>query len=636
MAVKRQKVPASQQPTAAPPRRFLVRAEWFAALLVLFATAWIVTEGDWDFYKTSGHLESFYDAQAESLLHGRIDVPAAAIEGEAFTRNGKHYGYFGPTPALFRLPLVLLFPGMNGHWSRWSMLLASILTLGALLLLLRSLEELAPLAKARSWLWLKPIFILAAGIGSTEFYINAESKVYQESIQWAATLAIVSAVCLLRYLIEHRTRWLAAACVTAFLAFFARVSSGVGPVFALAVLDGALLLPYTRVRTWFGLPEIPGPRRAIALLSATVLLTAALWAGLNYWKFGVALTSQPIALNQAYDATRVRNTKGELASFHNLPLTLSTYLAPSNIVFSHLFPWIYPVHIEREVLVARFPSAHFDVCEWFVSLPAGMPALFFAALGGSIVAFGGARWRLARLPLLGAIVGCGLVFLWGLLTYRYLHDLFPWLAIGAATALASVALLDRPALRRTLAAIFVAAAAYGIWVNLSLALLQQRVYAAPVDPEKRMAFVDLAAAGAESGVRGVLSSLTGWTGYRTVATAERAMHLRLEESDAGPWQVLRPAGPPPYSVTYVMDIPADGDYELSIRYASAESRPLALTINGVNAGVTCIGATGADSEAAQQWSPSGKMRLRRGPLSIGLSSNVAFPSVTFLRLTRLD
>jgi hypothetical protein len=47
-----------------------------------------------EFFPQAGFLESFYDAQAQSLLHGRIDVPPEAIATEAFMRNGKAYGYF--------------------------------------------------------------------------------------------------------------------------------------------------------------------------------------------------------------------------------------------------------------------------------------------------------------------------------------------------------------------------------------------------------------------------------------------------------------------------------------------------------------------------------------------------------------
>jgi hypothetical protein len=52
-------------------------------------------------------LSAFYDFQALSLMQGRLDVPAGAIGSEAFLFGGKSYGYFGPTPALLRLPFVI-------------------------------------------------------------------------------------------------------------------------------------------------------------------------------------------------------------------------------------------------------------------------------------------------------------------------------------------------------------------------------------------------------------------------------------------------------------------------------------------------------------------------------------------------
>src|SRR5215470_16076828 len=82
-------------------------------LVVLFCflvLCWFVTLGDWDFFPPAGMLEEFYDAQAQSLLEGHIDVPADAIGPEAFVHGGKSYGYFGPTPALLRLPLEMLMP----------------------------------------------------------------------------------------------------------------------------------------------------------------------------------------------------------------------------------------------------------------------------------------------------------------------------------------------------------------------------------------------------------------------------------------------------------------------------------------------------------------------------------------------
>src|SRR4051812_16255370 len=105
-----------------------VRPDWFIVAFLLAVLACVVTDGDWDLFSPSrpGKIEEFFDGQAQSLLHGRIDVPLSALRAERFVRNGKSYGYFGPTPALPRIALNLLLPGMYGRWSRFSMLLGSL------------------------------------------------------------------------------------------------------------------------------------------------------------------------------------------------------------------------------------------------------------------------------------------------------------------------------------------------------------------------------------------------------------------------------------------------------------------------------------------------------------------------------
>src|SRR4029077_18993727 len=86
-------------------------------LVALIVCAWFVTWGDWKFFEPEDFC-SFYDAQARSLIEGRLDVPAAAIGSEAFTFQGKTYGYFGIGPALLRIPLVIASPKLDGLWSR--------------------------------------------------------------------------------------------------------------------------------------------------------------------------------------------------------------------------------------------------------------------------------------------------------------------------------------------------------------------------------------------------------------------------------------------------------------------------------------------------------------------------------------
>jgi hypothetical protein len=616
-----------------------IRLEWIAAALVMVALCWMVTEGDWNFFGTTGRLEGVYEAQAESLLDGRIDVAPEGIGDEAFVRNGKSYAYFGPTPALFRIPLVLLAPGMNGKWSRLSMMFGSALMLGAIVLLVRRLEEMLPdVARSRLWRWCPAALVLTAGLGSTQIFICAESKVYQESIQWASTLSLASAVCLLTYLMRPRTSWLALACAAGFLAFFARVSSGAGPIAALALLDGALLLRNERVREWFGIPEIAERRRAIAMLTATVAVTAALWMGINYWKFGVLFASQPMALNLQYNAERLRNIKGELASIHNVPLTLSSYLSPANVLFTRQFPWVGLISIPRAKLAARFPKAHFDYADWFTSLPAGMPALFFAAIAGAVLCLlpRGRQWRLMRVPLLGAIAGCGLALCWGLLAYRYLHDFFPWLVLGTAVALTGLTQIELPDWRRGLTGLLAAAAVYSMWANFAFGLVHQRLRTIPIQLEKRLAFIDLAAATQADGLSGLVTYATHWRGYLPAARVVDFKGIFIAPSDRSDSPVTRSEGEPPYAAAYRMTAPEEGVYELAIRCASTEARPMLLGVNGKVVGLVCEMATGGEGDGLAVWSFGGRHKLRPGPVDIRLASNTPLPSMSCLRLVRVD
>lgn len=81
---------------------------------------------------TAGRLElapprpttDFYDIQAASLLDGRWDVPATRLGIEAFVVDGRAYMYFGPFPALVRMPVEAVSGALRGRLSQPSMILA--------------------------------------------------------------------------------------------------------------------------------------------------------------------------------------------------------------------------------------------------------------------------------------------------------------------------------------------------------------------------------------------------------------------------------------------------------------------------------------------------------------------------------
>ena len=175
-----------------------------AALACVLAFGWIVTFGTFKFVAEDS-FGSFYDHQAAAWLNGRWDVPEAALQGESFIVNGKVFGYFGPTPALFRLPLVALGVGFASTTRIW-MLLHFIACLGAAYALyLLALRWSEPRARANAWAAV--IFTVVVGMGSTLFFLSSRAYVYHEAILSGAAFALWSVFCALRFLQAPASRW---------------------------------------------------------------------------------------------------------------------------------------------------------------------------------------------------------------------------------------------------------------------------------------------------------------------------------------------------------------------------------------------------------------------------------------------
>jgi len=121
--------------------------------LVLSALIWIIATAGGRQIFIKEVLGDAFDSQAEHFLRGNVDVDAEAIRWEAMVVNGKARMYFGPFPALLRIPLNLIYPAGRGAWSRISGFLAGEIALFAFCALLAdALKTSALSARARNWL----------------------------------------------------------------------------------------------------------------------------------------------------------------------------------------------------------------------------------------------------------------------------------------------------------------------------------------------------------------------------------------------------------------------------------------------------------------------------------------------------
>ena len=120
--------------------------------LILSVVLWLFTmTGGKDIF-VQEVLGAAYDSQAEHFLRGDVGVDAAASAHESMIVNGKVRMYFGPFPALLRIPLNFIYSAGHGKWSRISGFCAGLIALFAFAGLVKTALRSSPLLpRARNW-----------------------------------------------------------------------------------------------------------------------------------------------------------------------------------------------------------------------------------------------------------------------------------------------------------------------------------------------------------------------------------------------------------------------------------------------------------------------------------------------------
>lgn len=414
-----------------------------AAALATLGFIWLVTYGSFLFH----HGEvfgAFYDYQAAAFLRGQLDVPEDAIGGEAFEARGKIYGYFGPTPALARLPLVLAGLGF-GLLSRLFMTLWFAGSLIAAYLIFQHARGLAAAGRTEpvppAGPFAAAVLVGNAGLGSTLFFLGSRSFMYHEAILAGIAFALWSAWCTLRHLEKPSGRWWIGALICGLLSLHARPPTG---LFALGCL-GLTVLPegwrLLRQRAAGWLRALARPAGiGIACLLALLSLNGLAW--LKFRTFDAA----PLRLSRPFtDPGRLERIDGK--SFHlvNLPHNFDAYLVRTNFRLEPGFPWFYlGTSPDRPLRV--YPNSKIDLPDHTLPLPWAMPGLFLLATLGSVAA-ARAHPR-CREPLAVLWVGVGPMTVALLaavaIAQRYTGDFCPFLIAAGAYGLAWVESLRRP------------------------------------------------------------------------------------------------------------------------------------------------------------------------------------------------
>lgn len=436
-----------REPRPAPhPRR--THGVFAAASLVclgIFAT--VVSGGNLNLFAAES-FGQFYDHQAASLLRGRLDVPPEALGAEAFVFEGRTYGYFGPTPAVLRIPFNLAGVGF-GRLSRSYMVAYLAACLAAAYTLLIHAARL--MGSPGAWPARRHVvlLVLATGEGSTLFFLGSRAYVYHEAILCGAAFALWSVWATLRWL-QHggRSRAWIAALLCGVLSVHARPPTG---LFALATLGCAaawLLLQAARGPEGIRTPGIGG-FTVVGLLAVLGVLS---FNALSYLKFR-SFDGAPLRYHVQYGPERLANIEGRNFHAGNLTYGFAGYVWRPNAEARPTFPYLFI----RGNDPLDFPGSRIDLPENTLAIPWAMPSLtLLAALGFAVMALG---WPAATAPL--AVLAGGLAPMAAALlaavaqSHRYTADFVPFLVAAAAFGLVGTDALGKAARRAwlTLAAI---------------------------------------------------------------------------------------------------------------------------------------------------------------------------------------
>ena len=375
----------------------------------------------------------FFTAQADALLRGRfwVDPKSVGSVQECFYVAGNCYGYFGLTPSILRIPILLVIGQTTQSFAILMIPIAAGLAFGASLDLCRQFAK--PMAHQLRGVVFMCVAALALGPGSV-LVLLADPFLYQEAIIWSIAGVMLAVNCYWRWLHSSNNRYLASSI------FFCIFAAGARPTTVLVgVVIGFSLFITHRKRVSL--------RSNIAVAALGFIILPALFSfGIIFVKFG-----QPSPPPNAYrnpTGVQVERVKPCDLAFENHPKYLPTNL------FAYFRPDAVRLYQEWPNVRFRFNSCDgpnrptylwpLNVGDMFVekttSLPNTMPIPLLAA---GIASYAVVRQRRANeLALLIAVTSSGmLVSTVMTMTSRYLGDFYPLLATGlamSATMLGSV------------------------------------------------------------------------------------------------------------------------------------------------------------------------------------------------------
>jgi len=403
----------------------------------------------------------FFTAQTDALIRGRLWVDPKSMDTvlECYYSAGKCYGYFGLTPSLLRLPILLVIGSTTQSFTIFMIPVAAGVAFGASLDLCRQFAR--PMERQTRGAVFMCVAALTLGPGSV-LILLADPFLYQEAIVWSIAGVMLAVNFFWRWLHSNNKRYLTISIVFCIFAAGARPTT---------VLVGAVL----------GIAVLIAHRHRLSLRSnvtvaavGLIVLPALFSFGVLFLKFG-----QPSPPPNEYrnpTGMEVELTKTCDHVFENhpkfLPTNLLAYFRPDSVRLYKDWPNVrfrftnFCMGPDGPTYV--WPLEEGDMyAEKTTSLTDTMPIPLLAAGIASYAAV--RRRRTKELAVLAAVATSGLIAstLFAM-TSRYLGDFYPLLAAGLAMSATVLGSAKRKSIIVALTCIAVVLISWSLLANASL------------------------------------------------------------------------------------------------------------------------------------------------------------------------
>ncbi len=377
----------------------------------------------------------FFEAQGNAFLDGHLDVPAYVMGIEGFTEGTKTYMYFGPFPALLRIPVLLVTQDFDGKMTLVSMLVAWVVfaVFATRLVWLVRRAVLGDDAEVtRRQAVLAGLFLAGITGGTTLTFDASLPWVYHEVYLWQTALVVAAAYWLVRLALEPTGRGVAWLALVILCAVLTRTTGGWG------VCLGAVALG---LWMWRG-TSFAARRRLAPWVLAAGLVPLAVGIAYNMWKFGhpylFPLQDQVWTETNQHRRYALESNGGTITGPQFFTSSLTTYFDPRGIRFVDYFPWVTlpgsnatgsgTAVIDQSY---RTGSVTAFMPLWLLMAVASLPVLLRRTPAGD----GGHGVRALRPAALATFLMTGGVMAYGYLAHRYTSEFVPALVLGSTITL---------------------------------------------------------------------------------------------------------------------------------------------------------------------------------------------------------